>query len=120
MVVTKEWLYDSLEKGEWQPTENYIDPLAKDAIMKRRGQKKGVLSEKGLVYVCKGTRARLEEVEAVVSAAGGKITKHKEMAAICIGGSSENDMSELNLYDSIMRGELRRGLSGDGDESEEF
>ena len=119
-MVTKEWLYDSLEKGKWQPTENYLDPLAKNAILKRREEKKGVLSEKGLVYVCKGTRARLEEVEAVVSAAGGKITRHKDMAAICIGGSGENDMSELNLYDSIMRGELRRGLSGDGDESEEF
>lgn len=119
-MVRKEWLYDSLEKGEWQPTEKYLDPLAREAILKRREKGKGVLNGTGLVFVCKGTRAKVEEVEAVIRAAGGKTTRHKEMAAMCIGGSGEDDISELNLYDSIMRCELRQGQSGDGDESEEF
>ena len=83
--------------------------------MRRRKERgSGVFADCGTMFVGKGTRAKREEVESVITAGGGRVTRRKEGASIRIG----EDMSENALYDSVMRCELVK--EGDECESEEY
>lgn len=119
--MTKQWLYDSLESDGWKETKDYIDPLAKEGIRRRREKGKGLLTECGPVYVCKGTKASREEIESVIRAAGGSVTRRKEGAWLGIGETKGDCISENAFYESIVRCELVRKESDRDDcESEEF
>lgn len=119
--MTKQWLYDSLDSDGWKETKDYIDPLAKEGIRRRREKGKGLLTECGPVYVCKGTKASREEIESVIRAAGGSVTRRKEGAWLGIGETKGDCISENAFYESIVRCELVRKESDRDDcESEEF
>lgn len=119
--MTKQWLYDSLEGEKWKETKDYIDPLAKEGIRRRREKGKGLLSECGPVYVCKGTKASREEIESVIRAAGGNVTRRKEGSWLSIGNTKGDCISENAFYESIIRCELvKTDSNGDDCESEEF
>lgn len=109
-------MYDSLENDKWESITEYIDPLAEEGMRRRKEKGIGVFSDCGTIFVCKGTRAKKEEIESVITAGGGHVTRRKEGASMHVG----EDMSESALYESVMRCELVRDVEGDEGESEEY
>ena len=83
-VVRKEWLYASLEKGEWARVEDFIDAIAEEGLERRRSQKWGVFKECGLIYVDKYTTPNRDDLEAIIEGGDGKVTRDMSKAAICV------------------------------------
>ena len=83
-VVRKEWLYASLEKGEWARVEDFIDAIAEEGLERRRSQKWGVFKECGLIYVDKHTTPNRDDLEAIIEGGDGKVTRDMSKAAICV------------------------------------
>ena len=121
IVVSKQWLYDSLEAEGWKDPKDYIDPLAEEGIRRRRERGKGLFAECGPVFICKGTKASREEIESVIRAADGRVAQRREGCWLCIGDTKGDCVSENAFYESIVRCELVK-KEGDCDEceSEEF
>ena len=91
-VIKQQWLYDCLEKGEWLPYEEYIDPIAKEGLMNRHMSKHGIFYNSGCFYIQKGTSPSYDELKEIILAADGKVTRHLEEATICIGNEKEDDL----------------------------
>ena len=91
-VIKQQWLYDCLEKSEWLPYEEYIDPIAKEGLMNRHMSKHGIFYNSGCFYIQKGTSPSYDELKEIILAADGKVTRHLEEATICIGNEKEDDL----------------------------
>lgn len=94
-VVKREWLYASLEKGEWADIAKFIDPIAADGLKRRQEKKCGVFKDCGLIYVDKRTVPNRDELEMIIESGDGKVTRDPSNASICVihpGSKALNNM----------------------------
>ena len=101
-VVKKEWLYASLEKGEWVGVAPFIDAIAAEGLKRRRERKSGVFKDCGLIYVDKRTVPNRDELELIIESGDGKVTRDPNTASLCVIHPGSNALNSVCVHEDFV------------------
>lgn len=101
-VVKREWLYASLEKGEWADITKFIDPIAADGLKRRQEKKCGVFKDCGLIYVEKRTVPNRDELEMIIESGDGKVTRDPSNASICVIHPGSKALNNVCVHEDFV------------------
>lgn len=101
-VVKREWLYASLEKGEWADIAKFIDPIAADGLKRRQEKKCGVFKDCGLIYVDKRTVPNRDELEMIIESGDGKVTRDPSNASICVIHPGSKALNNVCVHEDFV------------------
>lgn len=101
-VVKREWLYASLEKGEWADVNAFVDPIAADGLKRRREKKCGVFKDCGLIYVDKRTVPNRDELEMIIESGDGKVTRDPSNASICVIHPGSKALNNVCVHEDFV------------------
>ncbi|RUS75132.1 hypothetical protein EGW08_017116 [Elysia chlorotica] len=113
-ILSKEWVFKSLEAGTWLAEENFEMykelPVVKKSRLARQTAgddfRLDLFSDVGPIFVAGGCKPPRKELVHLIQLCRGKVTGAQSKASLCIGETSDSDQTIIKptwILDSIMK-----------------